>query len=128
MQLKQFAIDAEAAANGRRIELAGGGWVVLARANNKQFIAHVRRRTASYGKRVDLIPPDVIEEITREALARYVVLDWGGIVDGDEPVPYSPENVARVFKAYPDFADALIEMARDYTTFREQQDEEDRGN
>ena len=128
MQLKQYAVDENLAENGRVIPLGKDASITVARMNNKNFNAAFNKLIAPYGSRVDRIDGEEKEEIYMKCFAQYVVLDWKGIYDGDDLIEYSPENVIAMFKKYVEFHNEILELARDYTVFVNQDEAEDLGN
>lgn len=128
MQLKQYAVDEKLAEEGKRIPLGKDSYITLAKFGNKKFSKMFSEKTAPYGKRINRIEFEEQERIYLECMAYTVVLDWGGILDGDEEVKYSPENVIAMFKKYPDFHAEVLELAKEYATFQSEDMAEDLGN
>lgn len=128
MQLKQYAVDQKAAEEGRVFELGEGSGIKLARLNNRRYTQFLRDKMRPFGGRVDRIPDEQKEAMMDEALAKTVVLDWWGIMDGDTEVPYSVENVMSVFRRYPDFRTDIMNMAGNLEAFRAEDMAEDMGN
>lgn len=128
MQLKQYAVDETYAEEGRVIPLGQDSFVKIAKFGNKRFNKEFNKLTAPYGKRVDRIDPEEKEAIYLTCFCAYIVLDWGGIFDGEELIEYSPANVEAMLKKYPEFHGELIEMSRDYAIFVADNTAEDLGN
>ena len=128
MQLKQYAVDENLAENGRRVPLGKDSFITVAKFGNRKFNEMFRKLTAPYGNRVNRIEPKEQEEIYLECMAKTIVLDWGGIFDGEDEIAYSPENVIAMFRKYPEFHAEVLEMAKEYRTFVEDDTAEDLGN
>lgn len=128
MQLKQFETDKVAEAEGIQVPLGDGAWIKIARMGNPNMVRYVRKATAPWGGRQDRIPAEERERIMLDALVETVVLDWGGIFEGPDEVPFSRDNVKRVLRSYPDFLVRVSELASNYETFRRESMEEDQGN
>ena len=128
MQLKQYAVSEDLAENGRRVPLGKDSYITVAKFGNKKFSEMFRKLTAPYGNRVNRIDPKEQEEIYLECMAKTIVLDWGGIFDGEDEVTYSPENVIEMFRKYPEFHAEVLEMSKEYRTFVEDDTAEDLGN
>lgn len=128
MQLKQYAVDEKLAEEGRRVPLGPDSYITVAKFGNRKFQEMFRKLTAPYGKRVDRIPAEEQERIYLECVAKTIVLDWGGIMDGDREIPYSHENVVDVFKRYPDFHSEVLELSKELATFQTEDMQEDLGN
>lgn len=125
---KSYDFDEKLAEEGRRIPLSKDSYIVVAKFGNKKFTDRFNKLTAKYGKRVDRIPAEEKEEIYLDCFAHTILIDWGGIRDGEEHVEYSPENVIKVCKKYPDFHAEVLEMSRDIAVFQAEDQAEDLGN
>ena len=128
MQLNQYAVDETLAEEGKVVPLGKDSFVRIARFGNRKFNAMFTKLTAPYGKRIERIDPEEQEEIYLKCFATCIVLDWGGIYDGEELIEYTPENVIEMLKKYPEFHKELIELAKDYTVFAAEDRAEDLGN
>lgn len=111
---KEFAIDKEAAEKGRWFPLAEDGKVKVCRLNNPAFKAECVRlqkphlhilRSKSAEKEA------LLDDITRKAMAKTILVDFEGIVLNGEPIPYSPENAYYLFVKYPDFQEKISQLA-----------------
>ena len=59
------------------------------------------------------------QELTKTAVAKFVLLDWKGVaLDGNE-LAYTEENVLRLFSEVPEFYDLILTWAQDRTRFKE---------
>lgn len=131
MQLQQhYAYDKELAESGKRIDLGDGAFILLAMWGNRKFQSMFAKLSSQYaaGKRANLIPPETRADIILECVAKTVILDWGGIYDGDEEVPYSPENAQRILGKYERFFADICDMAQDIQVFKVASQDEDLGN
>lgn len=62
------------------------------------------------------------------AMAQAIVLDWRGLTEGGEAVPYSPEAAEERLNRSGEFFAWVINEANDLSTFREEAAEEAVGN
>jgi hypothetical protein len=128
MQLTNYAFDENLALNGKKVDLGDGSSITIARWGNKNFTKLFTDSVKPYGKHVDRLDASVQEGIYFDVVAKTIVLGWEGIFDGKEAVPYSTENVARVFRKYPEFAQEVIAMSKEFALFRSEAMEADLGN
>lgn len=128
MQLKQYDYDRQLAEEGKRVELGDESYIVVARWGNNKFNKLAAELAKPYGKMVSRIDPADQAEIMMEVITQTIVLDWGGIMDGDEEVKYSAKNVRATFEKYPAFMNEVIEMAKEDAVFRREAMEEGLGN
>jgi hypothetical protein len=61
-------------------------------------------------------------------MAHHIVLDWKGVFDGDEPLPYSVEAAERLLLELEWIRNRIIEEARSLENFRTKAREETEGN
>jgi len=113
----------------------GGAKVKVARYGNKDFLARLRTLLKPYQNtirkvetgKLDYMPDHVAEKLTdatHRAYAEFIVLDWEGIHENDQPMPFKVDNVMRVFKKSPKFFAAIHELSEDESYFRKEVQEE----
>lgn len=115
------AIDVEA-----RWETIGGDFEVeIQPAGSAEFNDYVQKQISVYrrGRRsIRAVPDDVIERITRKAVARFVLTDWRGLADTPEPtedgtvsvdveVPYSTKKAEELFERSDHFYQLIQQLA-----------------
>lgn len=71
------------------------------------------------GMRASDIPDDVFTEITREAVAETILVDWEGITREGVPVPYSKEEALSALRQMKDFYELVVGTANSIEHFRE---------
>lgn len=106
-----------------RVARAGGGNVKYAKA--------LELRLKPYRRQVmnEVIEPKVLENIFMEVYADTVVLGWSGVELRDgTPLPYSRENVIRLFKDLPALFEDIKEQSQKIALFREEIREAEQGN
>lgn len=122
---KTFGTDAKLESEGVWMDLGEGARIKVARAGNP---ANRRKLTKLMERhRVTLrtrnLPEDVLERITIETMAETLLLDWTGIEERGETVPYSLENATRLLTDYKDFRDQVAALAADMALFRAESEE-----
>lgn len=97
----------------------------IARASghdNPKFKNAMERTLRRYKNeiRLEVLPEEVSAEATYEVFADTIVLDWRGIQDengGD--LPYTRENVIRLFREIPELFDEIKTFAVDRQQFQD---------
>lgn len=100
---------------------------LLASSRGKRFQNFIARKSRKLGKAEIAANPGIFIEITNEALAEVVLLDWKNVTSGGTAVPCTPEN-KRALIGLPEFRDWLTEASADMDNFRAEaiaQDAED---
>lgn len=102
---------------------------VLARAggSNVRFMKVVDRLYRPHRKRgLDKMPISVQRDLMVAAFAESIVQDWEGVQDRDgSDIPFSIDNVKKVFTDLPDLFDIIQEQATELTNFLAEEVEHD---
>lgn len=118
---QQFQTDEQAEVEGVWIPLDATAKIKVARLGNARHQAATKRLLAPYvtaGMRVTDIPDDQYNDVSREAMAEAILLDWDGIVnDRNEPVPYSKAEGLAALKMK-DFYKLVERLAGSMENFR----------
>lgn len=106
----------------------------IARLGNAAYRKHLRglitqqkSKLSHFRVHTDI---DAIEERTKEAVAKHVLMDWENLdyanEDGtvDKDVSFSSERALKLFDEFPEFYDIVVEYASDMSLFREESQEE----
>jgi hypothetical protein len=107
--------------------------VKVARMGNQAFDECVRKLSEPHlsGFRRNKLPSEVLERITKQAVARHILLGWEGI-DGEDgkPLPYSEETALEILNdpALADFYKFVLLAANEAELFRRKDMEEAAGN
>lgn len=107
--------------------------ILVARAGgaNKRFEALAKARLKNYQKAIQVgaLSNQKATEIMQEIYSESVVLDWEGVTDENgKELPFSKENVLKVFKDLPDLFLDIDEQCRKISNFRQELLEEDAKN
>ena len=100
---------------------------------NPQVTEYVRKRTniLRRGARSRELDGEQLMQVTREAMAKHVVLDWRGLEDDEgQPIDYSWQKALEIF-GDPDCQDiysVISEVAANQANFRKDEEEESLGN
>lgn len=129
--LKKIETDLALEVSGAWTQDLGSGLKLkVARFGNKNFnreiTAAAKNRTDAFGNLE--LEDDVAGEVFAQILANTVLLDWEGLEEDGEPVPYSKETAARILLQYPEFMRLVQAQAKRLDLFRTQRIEDAAGN
>lgn len=89
----------------------------------EEFVSDKLRR---YRKVSGQVPDDATEKVQREGVARFVLLDWDGILDDDrKKLTYNADVGEKMFRANRKFYLAVIQASQEEALFREEQIQEE---
>jgi hypothetical protein len=127
---KTFATNADAENNGVWYDLDATSRVRVARDGNPRHQRVLREITAPYRVQIarNTIDPDVVARLNIEAMARAVLLDWAGIEDEGQPVPYSQDAAKALLTKYPEFRKTIKSLSEDMALFAAAHEEAAAGN
>jgi len=127
--VKQFAVNEERAEQGVWIPIGEDARLKVARANNPNFRRVFRKLITPYTAaiRSNSLPDDVDDQIMIRAIAETILVDWQGITENGEPIPYSVEK-ARKYLQHEPFRELVMNFARDLSLYKEAMDEETEKN
>jgi hypothetical protein len=106
-----------------RIARAGGG--------NQRYLKALEKRTKPFRRQIqsDTLDRDIQREVLIEVYADTVVLGWSGVEDEKgAPLPFTRENVIKLFNDLPDLFNDVMDMSVKATLFRSEMQESQSGN
>lgn len=118
--INQYRTDADLKKQGVWIDLGGGARIRVASFDNEDFAAEFRRMIDPYQKMGQEVPDDEQQRIMIHCTARYIILDWEGIFDGEESLPYTVENAERLLTEIDFVRERVVSEARKFQNFRKQ--------
>jgi hypothetical protein len=123
---KEFGTDQGKESSGVWIDLKNGARLRVARWGNIAFRELLRRKTRKHGTAIqkNALPEAISERILIEVIANTILLDWSGIFDAGQALPYTVENAIRVLSELKDFRDLVISIAENAEYFKAEEDEE----
>jgi hypothetical protein len=122
--------DKELEESGVEVELGDGAFITVRRSNNKKFVKLLQSLRKPYERRIQRGTMDqkVLDDLTRKAVAKEVLIGWRGIkLDGKE-VKYSPEKAEELLKQFEEFQEDVLFAANTRETFRAEVVEENEKN
>ncbi|HEY7821606.1 MAG TPA: hypothetical protein VIG24_02170 [Acidimicrobiia bacterium] len=126
--INDFRLDKDAKQNGVWVDFGGGASFKIANFDNPSFTDAFRKATKPYNDLGKKIPEDDQIEIMARTMSNFIVLDWKGVFDGDNELPYSPDAAYRLLKELEWIRTRIIKEAQDLEHFRAKAREETEGN
>jgi hypothetical protein len=124
MELNKYRLR-EGEVEGRWFDLGEGASIKLAGINSPAYQEALQeaiererdlfRRAARPGASEELkrAARKRRAELVRDLMAEHLILDWRGITERGQEVPYTKEAAKRIMREYPRFADIVAELAVD---------------
>lgn len=131
--LKALRTDTLLEQEGIWVDYEAGVRVKVARLSNTKFEQALRTASKPHLRQIrsKRAPLDLIENLTREAAARHILLGWENLDDDDgTPIPYSPERALEIFNdpTLHDFYKFVMQISTDSELYRREDMEESLGN
>ena len=134
MRMSEFKSDPKKEVEGVIYEFDKTSYIRVARANNKGFLAQIRRESKALRRRYRKnIPDDMVESVVKKAFARHILLeihgftdDVGEIVGEGQEIEDSYENRLKIAnsESYKDFVDFVSDISTDPDMYKEDSDDE----
>jgi hypothetical protein len=132
-KLSGIKTDPTKETSGVWFPVGNGARVLVARITSPKYEEYLRKLGKPYGRaiRAGQIDNEAIEEITKKALAKHILLGWEGLENEDgTPIEYSLETAYKILTdpEYKDFYRMILDFAQDAEAFRNDAREEAAGN
>lgn len=128
LQLDSLYIDEDLGTTGVWVDFYNGSRLKLASIENEKYKGYLARLAKKHRLQLDQNNDDstgLIQDITAEALAKHVLLDWEGVNLGDQKdASYNPEIGKKALLMAPKLKDFVMEQAGDYTNYNQKVVEE----
>lgn len=118
--INNYRTDPALKKEGVWIDLGGGARIKVASFDNEDFSAQFRKMVEPYSKMGQEVPDEEQERIMTFCVARHIMLDWEGIFDGEDELPYTVENAERLISEIEFVRERVIGEARKFQNFRQQ--------
>lgn len=121
----KYKTDESKEREGVWVPLDGEGRIRIARTNNPLYREVMVRKVNRYkmAAKSKVIPEDDWITIVNELIAETILVDWEGITEKGQPLPYSVENAKRVLAELKDFREMVLSIADNMDNFKEELDE-----
>lgn len=128
---KVYGYDEDKANHGIWVDLVDGGKVRIGMLGTPEYQKAVMKHTRKYQAKIRLnkLTPEEMNEITVQAEADAVLLDWDEFVVNGQPFPYTRDNAVLLLRKYPRLKSEIEEYANDHERFQDSMNlEEDAKN
>jgi len=117
---KKFSMDTEAEIKGRWVNLDDTTSLLIARNNNARHRELFNIKIAPYRQAVGtgMLPEETAQRILIETMSETILLDWKGVEDEGQEVPYSKENAVMLLTKYKEFRDFVSGAADNATAYK----------
>ena len=116
--INDFRTDKDAKEDGVWVEMGGGASFKLASFDSVAFTEAFRKATKPYNDLGRKIPEADQEVIMCKCMGQHIILDWKGVFDGDNELPFSQEAATRLLSELEWIRDRLIVEARNLENFK----------
>ena len=122
---KTYGTDKAKEEEGVWIQMGDGAEVRVARLGNKQYMEAIRRLSTKHkvAARNNKLSEEVTLDVTVNAFAEAILLEWKGFKENNKALPYTRENAVRLLKEYPDFREDIAAIAANMENFKREQEE-----
>lgn len=131
---RKFAYDQDKADKGVWVDLEDSKFLICS-IKNREFKNFLTDRLKPYRDRInskkaenDHALKQILDDITIEGLARFILLDWKNVKNEGKTVKYSYENAVKFLTDYNDFRVFINECATDLSLFQKDTEEDIKGN
>ena len=122
MNLEDLFVDQEVGESGVWVDFYNGSKLKLASSENAKYKALLAKLARKHRLQLDQSNDDstaLIQEITSEALAKHVLLDWEGVsLGGEANAKYTPEKGKIALLNAPKLREFVTDQAADNTNFK----------
>jgi hypothetical protein len=126
--INDFRTDEDKQTTGVWIDFGGGASFKLASLENPIFLEEFRKATKPYTDLGREVPADEQEDIMLRLVASHIILDWKGVFDGDDELPYSFDNAHKLVTEIKWVRDRILMEAKNIANFKADQREATSGN
>jgi hypothetical protein len=119
--IKKLKVDKEMANDGVWIDYNTVFRVKVAKIGCRKYKSFLAEAQKPHTRQITrgTMDQDLMEQITRKALAHAILIDWEGLLGEDgELLPYTEDNAYEVLTECEDFCDEIIALAKDQDNFR----------
>ena len=117
---EKYKTNEEQEVDGAWVSLSATASIKVARMGNIRYRECMRKKSAPYRQSgiANAIPPEVLEQVVREAVAETILVGWKGITTDGVDVPYSRETSLKFCTDLKDFYNVVLTAADNMETFR----------
>lgn len=132
MDIGRFRTDLDREVEGVWVDIGKGAKLKIARIGNPKYKEVFSEQAKPYRRQIRSgnLSDEVAERILAKSLAETVLLDWEGLEENGEPLPYSKKAALDLLTnpQYKDFRDLVAELGNEAELFHQKEEEEAEGN
>jgi hypothetical protein len=116
--------------DGVEVDLGEGAAIIVRPMRNDQFRKYLNELLKPYERRIQQKRMDtkLQDDLTRKAVAKYVLIGWKGIEIDGKAVKYSPAKAEELMEQFEDFQEDVLTAAMSRETFKAEIVEENEKN
>lgn len=122
--------DPDLEQEGVEVQIGEDAFITVRRTNNKKFGDYLTALRKPHEQRIQrgTMNRELLDGLTRKAVAKHVLVGWRGITIDGKAVKYSPEKAEELMKKFDDFQEDVLTAANTRETFRREVVEENEKN
>jgi hypothetical protein len=125
LKLDDLFVDQEIGTEGVWVDFYNGSKLKIASIDNPKYKAYLSKLARKNRFQLDQSNEDsseLVQEITTDAMAKYVLVGWKGIQLGEDGVetPYTPEIGKKALQSAPKLRAFVSEQAEDNTLYKKE--------
>lgn len=126
MDLSEFNVNDTLALEGQWVPISQDAQLRIAKFNNEKYRDFVKKKMKPYrsAMRAGSVDEDLVQEIVIQGMARHVLLDWKGLTEKGEALPYSQARAEELLRKMEPFRDLVMSLSQDAQLFQEVETEE----
>ena len=129
MEIEQFKTSERLEQDGVWVPIGEGASLLIARIGNAKYEKYLRKIGRKHLTQIRLTSdPELLKELTVQAMARFVLLGWKGLDENKKPIPYSHKKAEELLTNYHGLFRTVSELANENTLFQEDEQEATEGN
>lgn len=127
---EKFSVDPKIETEGVWESIGPDTKLLVARIGNPEFKQMYVKIPPAYKRMLkkDTLPEGKALEIMADIMSKTILLDWEGLSEGGKEIKYSQQKAKEIMMQYPQFMDAVTEIASDNELYRLSVREEAKGN
>lgn len=116
--------------DGVEVDLGEGAAIIVRPMRNDQFRKYLNELLKPYERRIQQKRMDtkLQDDLTRKAVAKYVLIGWKGIEIDGKAVKYYPAKAEELMEQFEDFQEDVLTAAMSRETFKAEIVEENEKN
>lgn len=120
MKIEDFKTDEKKEQEGVWVDLDENSRVLIARIGNDHYNEILRKKAKPYRAaiRSNSLKDTILKKLMIEVIAESVLLNWEGITEKGEVIPYSRENAIRLLTTYKEFLNLITNIAEESELFK----------